>query len=219
MKPSVPETLPGAGRIANKVAGVLRVLGYTLVILGLFSMVGARGRVRAARERTEFPVKLQAGQEYRAPIKTSAKAELIIELRVNRHEGVPDDLLDEALVGETNRVHIDWRITRSGTTNAAGSSTNARKHFTGSAVAKTKGIGNFKPPQAGVYEFAVSIRSDLPELERARPHIVIRPTSAFMLNASIAGSVGMFGGGLLALVGLILILRARRERNTSAPSC
>jgi hypothetical protein len=212
MKPTVPETLPGAA----KVAGVLRVFGYALVILGLFSMAGARGRVRAARERTEFPVKLQAGQEYRAPIKTSAKAELIIELRVNRHEGVPDDLLDEVLVGETNRVHIDWRITQSGTTHAAGSSTNARKHFTGSAAARTKGIGNFKPPQAGVYEFAANIRTDLPELERARPHIVIRPTSAFMLNASIAGSAGMFGGGLLALLGLILILLARRERNTSA---
>ena len=218
MKPPVPETLPGAGGIASKVAGVLRVLGYALVIFGLVAMVNARGRVRAARERTEFPVKLQAGQEYRAPIKTSAKAELIIELRVNRQEGVPDDLLDEILVNETNRVHIDWVITQSGTTNAAGSSTNARKHSTGSAAARTKGIGHFKPPQAGMYELVANIRSNLPELDRARPYIVIRPTNAFMMNASIAGSVGMFGGGLLALVGLILILLARRERESVSAS-
>lgn len=207
---TVPETLPGAG----KVAGVLRILGYALLILGVVSMVGGRARVRAARERTEVPVTLRAGQEIRAPFETSAKSELVIELRLSRHEGVADDVIDEVLSRETNALNVSWVVRANGMTNFAGSSTNARKLFSGSAAATTKGIGQFKPTRAGAYEFAAVIHSDLPELERAHPHIVIRPTNAFAMNASIGGSIGLFGGFVLSMIGLILILLARRERRS-----
>jgi len=217
MKPSVPETLPGAARVAGKVSGVLKILGYVLLVLGIVSMIGGRSRVRAAGERTELPVRLKAGEEFRAPIKTSARSELLIELKLSRHAGVPDNMIDEALVRETNALNIGWAVTLNGATNFAGSSTNARKFFTGSAAAKTKGIGQFKPALAGSYEFSAIVRSNLPELERADPRIVIRPHSAFAMNASIGGSVGVFGGGLVALVGLVLILLARREQS-SGPS-
>ena len=215
MKSAVPETLPGAGKIGSKVAGVLKILGYVLLVGGLVSMVTGRSRVRAAGERMEFPVRLKAGEEFRAPITTSAQSELFIELKLSRHAGVADDVIDEALLRETNAVNINWVVTANGVTNFAGSSTNARKFFTGSAAARTKGIGHFKPAHAGSYEFAAIVQTDLPELERADPRIVIRPHSAFAMNASIGGSVGIFAGGLLVLAGLVLILLARREQNSS----
>src|SRR5687768_8702670 len=108
MKPAASETLPGAGKIAGTVAGVLKILGYVLLILGLVSMVAGRSRVRAAGERTEFPVSLRVGEEFRAPIRSSAGSELLIELKLNRHAGVPDSVLDEALFRETNALKIDW---------------------------------------------------------------------------------------------------------------
>ncbi len=219
MKPTVPETLPGAAKVASTVAGVLKIMGYALLILGGVSMVGGRGRVRAAGEQTEFPVRLKAGEEFRAPIQTSAQSELIIELKVSRHQGVTDEVIDEVFSVETNVVNIGWAVTANGATNFTGSSTNARKHFTGTAAARTRGVGHFKPARAGSYEFVATIHSDLPQLERAHPRIVIRPHSAFAMNASLGGSVSIFGGGLLALLGLILILRGRREHNTSAPGC
>jgi len=105
-------------------------------------------------------------------------------------------------------------VRANGMTNFAGSSTNARKLFTGSAAARTKGIGQFKPTRPGAYEFAAVIHSDLPELERARPNIVIRPSNAFLMNASFGGSISMFGGFVLSMIGLILILLARREQRS-----
>ena len=216
MKPTVPETLPGARKVAGKVAGVLKILGFASLILGLASMVAGRGRVRAAGESTEFPVRLKAGEEFRAPVKTSARSELLIELKLSRHKGVADDAIDGAVFRETNALNIGWVVTANGVTNFAGSSTNARKFSSGTAAARTLGIGHFKPVHAGNYEFAAFIHSDLPEMEDAQPRIVIRPHPAFAMNASIGGSVSIFGGGLLALVGLILILFARREQNSGA---
>ncbi len=213
MKPAVPETLPGDG----KVSGVVKILGYALLILGAVSMVAGRGRVRAAGETTEVPVRLKAGEKFRAPIKTSAKSDLIIELKVSRHQGVADEVIDEAFFRETNVLNIGWAVTANGVTNFTGSSTNARRSFSGSAAAKTKGIGQFKPTQAGSYELAAVIHSDLPELERARPYIVIRPNRAFAMNASIGGSVAIFGGMVFGLIGLILILLARRESKGITP--
>lgn len=217
MKPTVPETLPGAGKIASTIANVLKLLGYTLLILGGVLMVSGRGRVRAAGERTEFPIKLQSGQEFRAPIKTSAKSELFIELKLSRNAGVADDVIDEIFSRETNALNIGWVVTANGRTNFTGSSTNARKYFTGGAADRAKGIGNFRPGQAGDYEIAATIYSDLPELERAHPRIIIRPHNAFAMNASMGGSLGIFGGALLALVGLILILLGKREQKGVSP--
>jgi hypothetical protein len=210
---NAPESLPGAAKVAN----IVKLLGYTLLILGGVLMVSGRGRVRAAGERTEFPIKLQSGQEYRAPIKTSAKSELVIELKLSRNAGVADNLIDEIFTRETNVLNIGWVVTANGMTNFTGSSTNARKYFTGGAADRAKGIGNFRPGQPGEYGLAATIYSDLPELDRAHPRIIVRPHNAFAMNASLGGSMGIFGGAVLALVGLILVLLGRREQKTATP--
>ncbi len=187
-----------------------------MVVIGVVAALSSWRQVRAAREQTVLPVKLQSGLEFRTRVRTSAKCELVIELALSRNEGVPRDLLEEALTRETNAVNIEWKIRQAGTICFSGSSTNARKLFTGSAAATTKGIGQFKPRHAGTYEFEATINSDLPELERTHPRIIIRPNRAFAMHASVGGSISIFAGIVLGLVGLILILLAQREPRSVA---
>ncbi len=211
MKAGLPETSPGARKLGRAVKGILLILGWGLLFVAACSIRTGWTLLSAARERTEVPLKLEAGHEARARFGTLAKCEMVIELALSRGEGVPDKVLDEALLGETNVLNIGWMILREGATVVSGSSTNARPTSRGSAAAVTKGIGHFTPPRSGRYELVANIRSSLPGLERAQPRLRMKPNPRFAMNASIGGSVGVFGGFVLGLVGVILLLLARRE--------
>ena len=211
MKPTSPETLPGAGKVARTVKGVLLLLGWILLLAAAVSMFSGWTHLRSAGERTEWPVTLAAGQEVRARFATAAKAELDIELVLSRHEGVSDEVMDAALLRDTNALNIEWQVLREGQAIFSGSSTNMRPFHSGSAAARTKGLGRFMPRKRGQYELLAKVHSDMPELERSHPRIRIRLNRASAMNSSIGGSVGVFVGFVLGLIGVIFILLGQRE--------
>jgi len=201
-----PESLPGAGRVARVVAAV----GALMIVVGAIGAIGGCRRVRAANEITEVPVTLRAGEQVNATITTAGIAPMVVQLAVNRGAGVSDLVIDSALFNDTNPVNIVWRVERDGVNLFSGNSTNARG-FSGSVAMKTKTLGAFRPPRRGTYRFRADVLSNQPDLEPARPTIRIVPNSAFRRDAGIAGSVSVFAGGIFGLVGLILVLLARRR--------
>lgn len=110
MKSASPELRPGAGRLSRAGKDILLILGGMLLLVAALSMYFGSSHLISADERAELPVTLVPGQEVRVRFVTLARSELVIELVLNRHEGVPDDVLDAALFGETDPLNIEWQV-------------------------------------------------------------------------------------------------------------
>jgi hypothetical protein len=208
VKAESPEALPGARKVARVLRVVLATLGTCIFVAGALAMYFGWMTRMAARERTELPLKLQAGAVAQADFKTAGRCALVVELALSRHEGVPDDAIDEFIFA-TNGMQIDWSVEQGGRTIFSGNPPGPRLWSSGASDHRSKAIGQFSP-RAGTYQFIARTRSDWAGLERARPRLVIKPNPVFMKNAIVGGSLRIQVGFVAMLGGLILMLLAKR---------
>ena len=207
MESQTPETLPGAGRVAR----VRMTMGAALLIGAGLLVYSCWSKRQAAREGMELPLNVSAGGTVQTSFKTSARFPFQIQFTLGRRNAERDEAIDETLLGTVRALNIEWSVRDQGVVIASGSSTTVSNFNADAAYYGKAGIGWFKPPRRGTYEFSAKLISTLPGPERAQPRLIIK---SFPGYAVVLIGYGYIAGIILAVVGLFLILQARREQRS-----
>jgi len=203
MNASQEEIPRGMWNISLTMRRVLFTIALSLLIAGTACLViGFRLR-QAANERTVVLMRIEAGTNVQASIKTLGMAQLRVELAVDSSLALPEDLVDQIFFRETNGVDIGWEVRRGTTLIAAGSSTNFHRSVFGSPTVHVE-IGAFKPPGAGTFDFRAKVNSSLSELNFGQPRIVILPNLRFQDDARFESKYWIGAGMMVTVFGLLL---------------
>ena len=209
MESQTPETLPGA----SKVARVTMTVGVALLIGAGLLVYFSWSKRQAIGEGMELPLNVPAGGTVQAPFKTSARFPFQIQFTLGRSNAPRDKATDEALFGTVRALNIEWSVRDRGVVIASGSSATVSNFNAYAAYYEKADIGWFKPPRHGTYEFNAKVNSNLPGPERAQPRLIVKSIPGY---AVLIVGYGYIAGIVLAVVGLFLILQARREQRSAA---
>jgi hypothetical protein len=165
----------------------------------------------------QMPIKLQGGETIQTNFTAKTSAPLWIELRLDRHQGVSDEVINQAIHPSNKNVDIDWLV-RDKETVASGNSATARG---GSSTPGTRTlfIGYLGTDHAGNYEFRakINMKRNIPGLAAANPRLVIWPAQTGSYTDVVW--VKLITGVFLILFGLMDVSRSiRKGKALQAPS-
>ena len=187
--------------------GAALLIGAGLLVYSCWS------KRQAAREGMELPLNVSAGGTVQTSFTTSARFPFQIQFTLGRRNAARDEAIDETLFGTVRALNIEWSVRDQGVVIASGSSTTVSNFNADTAYYGKAGIGWFKPPRRGTYEFSAKVNSSLPGPERAQPRLIVK---SFPGYAVLFIGYGYIAGTIPAVVGLFLILHARREQRSVA---